>query len=58
MKPMSYFFPERDIAGGKLASKATKSKLTDRFEEELLLRRDVADEFLRALDRDTELGEV
>ncbi|ETI22504.1 hypothetical protein G647_06579 [Cladophialophora carrionii CBS 160.54] len=55
LKPMSYFFPERDIAGGKLASEATKSKLADKFNEKLLLSREDADEFLKTLEQDTEL---
>ncbi|KAJ9607982.1 hypothetical protein H2200_008061 [Cladophialophora chaetospira] len=55
LKPMSYFFPERDIAGGKLASEATKSKLADEFDSKMLLSRKDADEFLGTLERDTEL---
>ncbi|KIW52913.1 hypothetical protein PV05_08521 [Exophiala xenobiotica] len=55
LKPMSYFFPERDIAGGKLASQATKSKLADDFNDKLLLTREQADEFFQAIEADTEL---
>ncbi|KIW67054.1 hypothetical protein PV04_06331 [Phialophora macrospora] len=55
LKPMSYFFPERDIAGGKLASDATKSKLADTFNDKVLLSRQDADEFLTTLEHDTEL---
>ncbi|KAJ2967290.1 hypothetical protein NUW58_g10490 [Xylaria curta] len=29
LKPMSFFYPERDVAGGALATEATKSKLPD-----------------------------
>jgi hypothetical protein len=55
LKPMSYFFPERDIAGGKLASEATKSKLADEFNDKLRLSRHDADGFLSRLDKDTKL---
>ncbi|OAP60581.1 hypothetical protein AYL99_05583 [Fonsecaea erecta] len=55
LKPMSYFFPERDIAGGKLASEATKSKLADNFDDRMLLSREQADEFFHLLEADTEL---
>ncbi|KIW95427.1 uncharacterized protein Z519_04011 [Cladophialophora bantiana CBS 173.52] len=54
---MSYFFPERDVAGGRLASEATKSKLADKFEDRILLSREQADEFLQLLEEDTELLE-
>ncbi|KAK6379269.1 hypothetical protein LTS17_006187 [Exophiala oligosperma] len=55
LKPMSYFFPERDIAGGRLASQATKSKLADDFNDKLVLSREQADSFFQALEADTEL---
>ena len=55
LKPMSYFFPERDIAGGRLASEATKSKLADKFDGKMLLSREDAKDFLGTLERDTEL---
>ncbi|KAG9768093.1 SAICAR synthase-like protein, partial [Aureobasidium melanogenum] len=55
LKPMSYFFPERDIAGGKLASQATKSKLADEFNDKMRLSQSQADAFLEALQADTEL---
>ncbi|EXJ81649.1 hypothetical protein A1O1_07714 [Capronia coronata CBS 617.96] len=55
LKPMSYFFPERDIAGGRLASQATKSKLADEFDDKMLLSQSQADMFLKSLEADTEL---
>lgn len=55
LKPMSYFFPERDIAGGRLASEATKSKLADEFDDKMLLSRSQANVFLKSLESDTEL---
>ncbi|KAK8138056.1 SAICAR synthase-like protein [Apiospora sp. TS-2023a] len=55
LKPASYFFPERDIAGGKLTSEATKSKLADEFEDKLYLTLDQAEDFKAQLQKDTKL---
>ncbi|KAK8088504.1 hypothetical protein PG997_003465 [Apiospora hydei] len=53
LKPVSYFFPERDVAGGKLTSEATKSKLCDEFEGKLYLSLDQAEDFKAQLQKDT-----
>jgi hypothetical protein len=55
LKPTSYFFPERDIADGRLTSEATKSQLADEFHEKIILSRRHADDFFAALEADTEL---
>lgn len=55
LKPMSYFYPERDVAGGALASEATKSKLADEFPDKLHLTLDQAEEFRAQLQKDTRL---
>ena len=55
LKPIDYFFPERDIAQGKLTSEATKSKLADKFDDKITITRSDADEFLRLLGQDTGL---
>ncbi|WPG97778.1 putative phosphatidylinositol phosphate kinase [Acrodontium crateriforme] len=55
LKPMSYFYPERDVAGGALSSKATKSKLADEFNDKLILSRDQAEHFKGQLEKDTAL---
>lgn len=55
LKPTSYFYPERDIAGGALASEATKSKLADDFNEKIVLTQDLAEAFQSELERDTRL---
>lgn len=55
LKPMSYFFPERDIAGGRLASEATKSKLADTFPDKLVLSSADAENFFATLESDTAL---
>ncbi|KAK5128669.1 hypothetical protein LTR85_000002 [Meristemomyces frigidus] len=53
LKPMSYFYPERDVAGGALASEATKSKLADEFNDKILLTLDQAEDFKLQLAKDT-----
>jgi hypothetical protein len=53
LKPTSYFFPERDIAGGNLTSEATKSKLADHFDDKLVLKREDFDQFTQQLEKDT-----
>lgn len=55
LKPMSYFYPERDIADGRLASEATKDQLSDEFRDKIILSKENADEFRRILDADTRL---
>ncbi|KAI2471600.1 SAICAR synthase-like protein [Annulohypoxylon bovei var. microspora] len=55
LKPTSYFFPERDIAGGALASEATKSKLADEFNDKIRLSEAQATQFKRQLENDTRL---
>ncbi|KAK9418294.1 putative PIPK domain-containing protein [Seiridium unicorne] len=55
LKPTSYFYPERDVAGGVLTSEATKSKLADEFNDKLRLTLDQAEEFKAQLQKDTKL---
>lgn len=55
LKPTSYFYPERDIAEGKLTSEATKSQLADEFHEKLVLTKEQAEEFWRTLEEDTRM---
>ncbi|KAL2270508.1 hypothetical protein VTJ83DRAFT_2692 [Remersonia thermophila] len=55
LKPTSYFFPERDIAGGALTSDATKSQLADEFHDKIVLRRDQAEDLFATLEADTAL---
>ncbi|KAI1871562.1 uncharacterized protein JN550_004556 [Neoarthrinium moseri] len=55
LKPTSYFFPERDVAGGALASEATKSRLADEFDDKIHLTLDQAEEFKAQLQKDTKL---
>lgn len=55
LKPMSYFYPERDVAGGALSSEATKSRLADDFDGKIHLTLDVAEHFKGQLEKDTRL---
>lgn len=55
LKPMSYFYPERDVAGGALSSEATKSRLADDFNESIVLDLDQAESFKAQLEKDTAL---
>ena len=55
LKPTSYFYPERDIAGGALTSEATKDQLADEFHDKIILRREQAEDFFASLEVDTKL---
>lgn len=55
LKPTSYFYPERDIADGRLTSEATKNQLADEFNDKILLTKEQADEFWRSLEEDTRM---
>lgn len=55
LKPMSYFYPERDVAEGVLSSEATKGKLTDDFNEKIILDLDQSEAFKAQLEKDTAL---
>jgi hypothetical protein len=55
LKPTSYFYPERDIAGGALTSEATKSQLADEFHDKVILSRKQAEDFFSSLEADTRL---
>ncbi|KAI1817676.1 SAICAR synthase-like protein [Poronia punctata] len=55
LKPMSFFYPERDIAGGALATEATKSKLADEFNDKVRLTKEDAARFRELLKKDTKL---
>lgn len=55
LKPTSYFYPERDIAEGRLTSEATKSQLADEFHDKIILTKEQAEEFWRNLEEDTRM---
>lgn len=53
LKPTSFFYPERDIAGGALTSESTKARLPDKFEDKIYLTQQQKDEFTTQLRNDT-----
>ena len=53
LKPTSYFFPERDLMQGRLASDSTKSHLADTFPDKLRLTRAKSASLLSVLSKDT-----
>lgn len=55
LKPTSYFYPERDIAQGRLTSEATKKQLADKFPDRIVLSKEQADQLFASLETDTEL---
>jgi hypothetical protein len=55
LKPTTYFFPERDIADGRLTSEATKSKLADEFNDKIVITQSEADDLMKQLEGDTQL---
>ncbi|KAH8902437.1 SAICAR synthase-like protein [Coniochaeta sp. PMI_546] len=55
LKPTSYFYPERDIADGRLTSEATKSQLADEFPDKIVLSKAQADQLFSSLEEDTAL---
>lgn len=55
LKPTSYFYPERDIADGRLTSEATKAQLADEFPDKIVLTKKQADQLFSSLENDTTL---
>lgn len=55
LKPMSYFYPERDVANGALTSEETKNKLADDFSSKIVLSLNAAADFRASLQKDTAL---
>lgn len=53
LKPMSYFYPERDVADGAMTSEETKEKLADDFSGKLVLSLDDAEDLKANLQKDT-----
>jgi hypothetical protein len=57
LKPITYFYPERDIAGGVLASESTKERLVDKFEDVIKISDHERMLLLQTLQADTKLLE-
>ena len=57
LKPVDYFYPERDLAGGNLATQSTKDRLIDTFEDKIQITTEQKGELLDLLESDTALLE-
>jgi hypothetical protein len=57
LKPVSYFYPERDIAGGHLASDSVKERLLDTFEDKVRVSEAHRIQLLETLQEDSKLLE-
>ena len=55
LKPASYFYPERDIADGRLTSDSTKRQLADEFHDKIVLTHEQSSRFFASLELDTKL---
>ncbi|KAF2873004.1 phosphatidylinositol-4-phosphate 5-kinase-domain-containing protein [Massariosphaeria phaeospora] len=55
LKPNDYFYPERDIAGGKLAPQSVKDRLIDEFPDKVRVSVDQKEELVAQLLRDTKI---
>jgi hypothetical protein len=55
LKPATYFYPERDLAGGQLASESTIDRLLDTFEDKIRVTRHDGQELIDQLTIDSKL---
>ncbi|KAL2820884.1 hypothetical protein BDW59DRAFT_150458 [Aspergillus cavernicola] len=53
LKPIDYFYPERDLVPGPLVSEHTLSRLADKFEDKIRLTRKIYEAVKRTLETDT-----
>ncbi|TFB00475.1 hypothetical protein CCMA1212_007571 [Trichoderma ghanense] len=53
LKPHDYFFPERDLANGKLAPQSVKDRLVDHFPDQIRVSQQATKELVALLDTDT-----
>ncbi|KAA8618705.1 MSS4 Phosphatidylinositol-4-phosphate 5-kinase [Pyrenophora tritici-repentis] len=55
LKPNDYFYPERDVANGKLAPESVKKRLIDEFEDKIRVTIDQKEELIAQLSRDSKI---
>lgn len=55
LKPNDYFYPERDVAGGRLAPESVKERLIDEFPDKIRVTIDQKEELVAQLSRDSKL---
>lgn len=55
LKPNTYFYPERDVAGGRLAPESVKERLIDEFDDKIRVTIDEKEELVAQLSRDSQI---
>jgi hypothetical protein len=55
LKPNDYFYPERDIADGRLAPESVKERLIDEFPDKVRVTIDQKEELVAQLSRDSKI---
>lgn len=55
LKPNDYFYPERDIADGRLAPESVKARLIDEFNDKVRVTIDQKEELIAQLSRDSKI---
>ncbi|KAH7361199.1 phosphatidylinositol-4-phosphate 5-kinase-domain-containing protein [Pyrenochaeta sp. MPI-SDFR-AT-0127] len=55
LKPNDYFYPERDIAGGRLAPESVKERLIDEFPDKIRVTIDQKEELVGQLTKDSKI---
>ncbi|OTA06469.1 hypothetical protein A9Z42_0072330 [Trichoderma parareesei] len=53
LKPDDYFFPERDLADGRLAPQSIKNRLVDHFPDQIQVSQQATKDLMELLDTDT-----
>ncbi|KAF1978130.1 SAICAR synthase-like protein [Bimuria novae-zelandiae CBS 107.79] len=55
LKPNDYFYPERDVAGGRLAPESVKERLIDEFPDNIRLTIDEKEDLVAQITKDTKI---
>lgn len=55
LKPNDYFYPERDVAGGRLAPESVKERLIDEFPDKIRVSIDEKEDLVAQLSRDSKI---
>lgn len=58
LKPSTYFYPERDVASGKLMPRSVKDRLLDEFNDKIRVTSHERDEMVETLVQDTKVLEA
>jgi hypothetical protein len=55
LKPNDYFYPERDVANGRLAPESVKERLIDEFDDKIRVTIDQKEELITQLSHDSKI---